>query len=193
MNELNGKQALQKLFEGNTRFVASHALHPNQTAKRRSELTAGQHPFAVVVGCADSRVPPEIIFDQGLGDLFVIRVAGNIVDDVVLGSIEYAVEHLGVPLVMVLGHESCGAVTASIQGGEPHGHIGSIVKAIQPAVEQAKEQSGDLLVNAIQTNVARVVEHIKTVAPILSQAVKEEKVQVVGGYYNLDTGEVVVL
>lgn len=192
MNTLHGKQALQRLIEGNQRFAASRTLHPHQTPERRAELLSGQQPFAVIVGCADSRIPPEVIFDLGLGDIFVIRTAGNILDDVGLGSLEYAVEHLHVPLILVLGHEHCGAVTAALQGGEAHGHLGSLLNAIQPAVLQAKTQTGNALENAIKANVARIVEQIKTTAPILSQAVQKGSVDVVGAYYHLESGQVSV-
>ncbi len=131
-------QALQTLLDGNKRFAAGRQLHPNQGKERRDEVAKGQKPFAIIVGCSDSRIPPEILFDQGIGDLFIIRLAGNIVDDMALGSIEYAADHLGSRLVVVLGHSKCGAVTATAQGGEAHGHIGSIVKAIAPAVDRAK-------------------------------------------------------
>ncbi|HEY4484757.1 MAG TPA: carbonic anhydrase, partial [Nitrospiria bacterium] len=126
---LNPDKALTMLMEGNARYVEGKMLHPNQAADRMGELAKGQHPFAVILGCADSRVPPEIVFDQGLGDLFVLRVAGNIADDAVIGSIEYAVEHLGTTLVFVLGHERCGAVSAAVEvvtkGAKVPGHIGS--------------------------------------------------------------------
>jgi carbonic anhydrase len=138
MNFLTGDQALQELMNGNKRYVAAELAHPNQTAARRAEVAKGQDPFAIIVGCSDSRVPPEIIFDQGLGDLFVTRVAGNIVDDVVLGSIEYAAEHLGVPLIVVLGHKRCGAVEAAAKGGDAPVHIRSLVEAIKPAIKKAK-------------------------------------------------------
>ena len=120
---ITGEQALQKLMEGNARYASGNTSHPDQSMERRYELVAGQHPFAVIVGCSDSRIAPELIFDQGLGDIFVIRAAGQVLDDVAIGSIEYAVEHLGVPLVVVLGHDSCGAVTATLEGGEVAGHL----------------------------------------------------------------------
>ncbi len=115
--------ALARLMEGNRRYTRHKAKHPDESLSRRKDLEGTQHPFAVILGSADSRVPPELLFDQGLGDLFVIRVAGNIVDDAILGSIEYAVEHLGAKLILVLGHEKCGAVTAAIEGGAAAGHL----------------------------------------------------------------------
>lgn len=128
----NGDEALARLMEGNARYVSAKLNHPDQTLQRRAEVASGQHPFAIILTCADSRVPPELLFDQGLGDLFVVRVAGNIVDDDILGSIEYGVGELATPLVMVLGHERCGAVKATVesveQGGEVPGHIGAWFK-----------------------------------------------------------------
>ena len=139
---VNPEKALAALIEGNRRYQAQHVTHPHQNAARRAELAAGQHPIAAVLSCADSRVPPEIVFDQGLGDLFVVRVAGNITDDVVLGSLEYAVEHLGVPLVVVLGHYKCGAIQAAVEGGTPHDHVASLVAALKPSVEAVRPEGG---------------------------------------------------
>ncbi len=186
-------QALRTLIDGNKRYASLKQKHPNQGLKRRAEVSKGQKPFAVIVGCSDSRIPPEILFDQGLGDIFVIRVAGNIVDDVALGSIEYAVDHLGATLVVVLGHSKCGAVTATVQGGEAHGHIGSIVKAIVPAVKKAKGKKGDLTDNAIRANVELVSKQVKTSTPILAKLVRAGKVKVVGAYYDIDSGLVEIL
>lgn len=152
------EEAVAALMSGNRRYVRGEMLHPHQAASRRDAVAGGQNPFAVVVGCADSRVPPEVLFDQGIGDLFVIRVAGNVVDDFVLGSVEYAVAHLGTPLVMVLGHSSCGAVTATVEGGSHDGAIGSLIDAIAPAVEEVRGIPGDLLSNAIARNAERAVE-----------------------------------
>lgn len=180
--------ALQTLLDGNKRFAAMKQTHPNQDRARRDEVTAGQKPFAVIVGCSDSRIPPEILFDQGIGDLFIIRLAGNIVDDIALGSIEYAVDHLGTPLVVVLGHSKCGAVTATAQGGEAHGHIGSIASAILPALENVKGQPGDLIDNAIRENAKIVTATIASSKPMLEKMVKEGKIAVIPLYYDIDTG-----
>ena len=186
-------QALQLLIEGNKRFAAMNATHPNQGKERRDEVKGGQKPFAVIVGCSDSRIPPEILFDQGIGDVFVIRLAGNIVDDTALGSIEYAVDHLGARLVVVLGHAKCGAVTAATQGGEAHGHIGSIVQLIIPAVEQARAKSGDLVDNSIKENARLVAATISSSKPILSKMAEDGKIAVVPAYYDIDTGMVELL
>lgn len=181
---------LQRLVDGNQRFVAGQPEHPRQSPARRAELAESQAPFAVVLACADSRVAPEIVFDQGLGDLFVVRVAGNVIDNTALGSIEYAVEHLHAPLVVVLGHERCGAVTAAVKGGHADGHIHSIVQAIEPAVQAAKSGPGDAVDNTIRANVRRVTMQLQHAEPILAELVKAGKVKVVGGRYDLDTGAV---
>jgi carbonic anhydrase len=180
-------------MDGNRRYITQKSSHPNQAMERRREILEGQNPFAVIIGCSDSRVPPEIIFDQGLGDLFVVRVAGNILDDVVLGSVEYAVEHLGVKLVVVLGHTKCGAVTAATKGGEPADHTSSLMDAIKPAVEKAKNQPGDLLDNAIKSNVEITVSRLRSSELILSERIKTGKLQVIGAIYDLGSGVVDVL
>ncbi len=187
-NDIAINEALQTLLDGNKRFAAMEQTHPNQDRTRRDEVKAGQKPFAVIVGCSDSRIPPEILFDQGIGDLFIIRLAGNIVDDTALGSIEYAVDHLGTRLVVVLGHSKCGAVTATAKGGEAHGHIGSIAQAILPALENVKGQSGDLVDNAIRENAKLVTATIASSKPILEKMVEEGKIRVVPLYYDIDTG-----
>ncbi len=179
---------LELLMEGNKRFVSEKLTHPHQDLKQRKEVSSGQKPFAVIVGCSDSRVPPEIIFDQGIGDLFIIRVAGNIVDDVALGSIEYAVEHLGTNLVVVLGHSKCGAVTATAKGTEAHGHIESIVRIIMPAVEMARGQKGDIVENAIKNNMEMVKKKITSSEPIITKAIREGRLKVIGAYYDIDSG-----
>lgn len=184
---------LKKLLDGNKRYVNEKAKHPHQSSRRRKEVSKGQKPFAIVVGCSDSRIPPEIVFDQGLGDLFIVRVAGNIVDNVALGSIEYAVDHLGVELVVVLGHGACGAVTAASKGSKAPGHIGCIMEAIAPALKTVKGKEGDFVDNAIKANVDIVVSRIATTDPILSKSVKKGTLKVVGTYYNIESGVVEVL
>ena len=190
---MTGKNALNKLIAGNKRYQEGNLEHPHQTLKRRGDLASGQDPFACILSCADSRVPPEIIFDQGLGDLFVLRVAGNVVNDMIVGSLEYAVEHLGAPLIVVLGHKRCGAVSATVQGGKAPGKIGSLVQAIQPAVEAVKGQTGDPVDNAARENIKRSVEQLKAAAPILSEKVNADELQIAGAFYDLDTGEVILL
>jgi len=185
-----GDQALQRLAEGNKRYVAGRATHPNRAAKRRAEVAKGQQPIAAILGCADSRVPPEVVFDQGLGDLFVVRVAGNFADEAGLGSLEYAVAVLKVPLIVVLGHGKCGAVEAAIKGGESPGHIRSLVKALKPAVDTVKGQPGDLLDNAVRANVVTVVGRLRGMKPILVDFVEKGKLKVAGGRYDLESGVV---
>ena len=187
--------ALQQLMEGNLRYAEGNASHPHQSPERRAELISGQQPFAVILGCSDSRIPPELIFDQGLGDVFVIRTAGEVVDNASLASIEYAVDHLGVPLVMVLGHDSCGAVTAAVQGGEAEGHLGSLMDFIRPAVEQAREagEGSDLLNGSIDNNVFNIVEALKSSQPVLSEKVEAGELMILGARYRLDSGLVEIL
>lgn len=181
---------LQQLMDGNRRYLNARMEHPHQLPERRLEVAKGQHPFAIVLTCADSRVPPEVLFDQGLGDIFVVRVAGNIVDDAIIGSIEYAAEHLGAPLIVVMGHKRCGAVDAAVKGGEMPGHIGSLVRAISPAVVKARKKPGDLLDNCVRMNVEMTVDKLQECKPILSHLVEEGKLEVVGAYYDLDDGSV---
>ena len=190
---LTAEQALQRLMDGNGRFVAASATHPNQTPQRRAELTQGQAPFAIVLTCSDSRVAPELFFDQGLGDLFVIRNAGNILDDHVIGSIEYAVEHLHAPLIVVVGHEKCGAVSAAVAGGEVPGHIHSLVEAIEPAKEKAASLPGDKVDNTVRAHAQRSAEILTHVEPILNEAVREGKLVVVAARYDLGTGRIEML
>lgn len=174
---------LHRLEDGNRRFASGAARHPHQTSERRSEVSQTQHPFAVVLSCADSRVAPEIVFDQGLGDLFVVRVAGNIADDPGLASIEYAVDHLHASLVVVMGHQRCGAVDAALHGGPLPGHLPSLTKEIGPAVAEAQGMPGDVLDNAVRANVRRVVRRLK-------DSLHHPDLIVVGAYYDLDTGRV---
>jgi len=193
-------EILQRLLEGNKRFVTGQTTNPRRKPEDFGRLVEGQTPKAVIVGCADSRVPPELLFDQGVGDLFVVRVAGNVVSGagaIVKGSIEYAVTELNVPLVMVLGHTQCGAVKAAMKHVKEQdplpGAIAELVNTIKPAVIKARNQAGDALENAIKANVALGVERLKSLEPILSIAVKEGRAKVVGGLYDLRTGSVTII
>jgi len=179
--------ALATLNEGNKRFVDAKMSSSKPTAERRAATAQSQHPFAIIVGCADSRTSPEIIFDQNIGDLFVVRDAGNLVDDYELGSIEYAVEHVGTRLIVVLGHARCGAVQAALEAATAPGHVAAIVRDIQPAVQAAKGKPGDLLVNAIHENAREVADKIRKKLQVGDLA---SQVKVVSGYYDLDTGKV---
>jgi len=185
--------ALAKLVEGNRRFMSQKAKHPDESLSRRKELEGTQHPFAVILGCADSRVPPELLFDQGLGDLFVIRVAGNIVDDAILGSIEYAVEHLGTKLILVLGHEKCGAVTAAVEGGAAAGHLPALVEAIRPVVAATAGMPGDKVHNCVLENARRVARQVRESEPVLKEACERNGLKVAAADYALDTGAVSLL
>jgi carbonic anhydrase len=179
--------ALAKLKEGNLRFASSEVSQSKPTAARRAETAQEQHPFAIVLGCADSRTAPELIFDQNLGDLFVIRTAGNLVDDHALGSIEYAVAHLGARLVVVLGHQRCGAVKAALESDHAPGHIESLVRDIQPAVKAAKGKPGDALSATVTENARQVAAQIKQKAALGDLA---KEVRIVYAVYDLDTGKI---
>lgn len=181
------REGVERLMDGNKRYVSDRLEHPNRTQESRAAVAEGQEPFAVILGCADSRVAPEILFDQGIGDLFVVRVAGNVAGNLELESIQYAIDHLGSSVVMVLGHEHCGAVSAVVQGQT--GDIPAIAKLIQPAVKTAKKESGNLIENAIDANVQRVVEKLRQ-TKFLKPLIKQGKVTVIGGVYHLETGKV---
>ncbi|MDJ0737952.1 MAG: carbonic anhydrase [Nostocaceae cyanobacterium] len=182
-------QALKKLMEGNQRFVNQTQKNPNQTITRLKKVASGQNPYASILGCADSRVPAEIIFDQGLGDLFVCRVAGNVATPEEIGTLEFGSLILGSKLIMVMGHERCGAVKATIAGGEVPGQIGSLLEAIKPAVTIAKNQPGDKLENICKANILQQVETLKK-SPVLVKLIQDKKLKIIGGYYDLDTGKV---
>jgi carbonic anhydrase len=190
-------EVIRRLLEGNQRFVKGETTSPRRTPSDFRPLAEGQQPMAVIVGCADSRVSPEILFDQGVGDLFAVRVAGNVVSGSgppVKGSIEYGVAELGASLIMVLGHGECGAVKAAIKhldDKEPlPGAIGPLINTIRPAVLKAKGRPGNLLDNAIRANVEIGVEVLRSLQPIVAPAVKRGRVKVVGAVYDLRTGSV---
>jgi carbonic anhydrase len=174
------QSALQFLKDGNQRYAINQTIVRDTNANDRAVLKSGQHPFAVIVTCADSRVSPEIYFDQKLGDIFVIRNAGNITDETALGSIEYAVEHLHVPLVVVVGHSACGAVTGAFNGGEFPKNLNTIINAISASIKNSAD-----LDNAIRANVNGAVRQVKD-----NEVVHETKAMVMGAYYNIETGEV---
>jgi carbonic anhydrase len=186
---------VRRLLDGNRRFVESRVKHPNQEKDRRMAVSKKQEPFAVILCCSDSRVPPEVIFDQGIGDLFVVRVAGNSADPAVLGSIEYAVEHLKASLIVVLGHERCGAVKAATEGGEAPGHVKAILEPIAPAVKAARAVTkGEALPEqAMRIHAQNMVKQLKESTPVLAALVREGMLTVVGARYDLDTGVVELL
>jgi len=185
------RRALDALLEGNRRFAEGRAEHPRQDARRRKEvLASGQYPFAAIVACADSRVPPEIVFDQGLGDLFVVRLAGNLADDLGIASLEYAVEHLEVPLIVILGHSRCGAVKASAEASGCGGRLGAIVSAIAPSIERAKETPGDLIDAAARDNATCVAARLRSCGPVLEKLVARGTLDIVAAFYDLESGRV---
>lgn len=184
------KDALNRLTTGNERFAQGMGQHPRTGADRRTEVAKGQAPFASILTCADSRVSPELVFDQGLGDLFVTRVAGNTFGRDILGSLEYSVAVLGSRLIVVLGHERCGAVDAAIKGGELPGSIGSVVAPIEPAVRATRTSKGDRLLETTIKNVELTVERIAKQSSIFRDLIRKGELKIVGGYYDLDSGAV---
>ena len=191
-NDLTPDAALQQLMDGNQRFVDKKRKSPNQDLPRLLEVAIAQKPFAAILGCADSRFPSEIIFDQGLGDLFVCRVAGNVATPEEIGSLEFGTLVLGAKVLVVVGHKRCGAVDATLKGAQVPGQIGSLLDAIKPAVESSKNQTGDKLENASKANVVLQASRLKA-SPVISKLIAENKLKVVGGYYDLDTGRVTIL
>jgi carbonic anhydrase len=189
-------EALRLLKEGHARYLEGKPLHPHQGRERRALTSAqGQHPLAVVLTCSDSRVPPAIIFDQGIGDLFVIRVAGNVAATDEIGSIEYALDHLAVHLVVVLGHAQCGAVAAVLEGGKQPPNIAALVEPIKPAVDKAQEDNPGagqdvLLKAAITDNVWQSIEDMLKNSPMIRERVRDGKATVVGAVYEIDSGEI---
>lgn len=192
--EISAEDALARLRAGNARFRDGHLEHPDQGAVRMHQVEGEQHPFAAVLSCADSRVPPEIVFDEGLGDLFVVREAGHVAGAPTLGSIEYAVEHLGVHLVVVLGHEQCGAVSAAVAAlarqREPEGHILSLVDLIAPALADVPTTGPNAVPQAVRANVDAVVATLRASHPILAHHLEDGSLKVVGGVYDLHTGAI---
>jgi carbonic anhydrase len=191
---------LEQLLQGNRRFVEGRPLHPRRSPRDFAALAEGQAPDAVIVGCADSRVAPELVFDQGVGDLFVVRIAGNIVSGAgptVKGSIEYAVAELGARLILVLGHSGCGACKAAIEHIEANdplpGAIGDLINPIRPVVRMVASHPGDKLTNVINANVKEGVKRLKGLEPILAKLVNAGELKVVGGSYQLSTGKVELL
>lgn len=189
-------ESKSRLIAGNDRFVAGTPAEKQLGELRRRDLSNnGQHPFALVVCCSDSRIPPEIVFDEGLGELFVVRTAGNVLDDIGLGSVEYGAEHLGIPLIVVLGHEKCGAVKATVDtdacGGEAHGCIKSIVEKITPALDKVRGAS-DVYIACEDENIRQTVRDILA-NQVIAHLYKEGKVSVIGAKYGIDSGKVMFL
>jgi carbonic anhydrase len=195
--EVTPSRALKLLSEGNERWVKGRLAHPHRSAARRRALRYQQHPFATVVACIDSRVPPEIVFDRGIGDLAVVRTGAQVLDEgVVLGSVEFTPDHLATPLILVMGHQRCGAVTAAIEvirnGGTAPGHMQAIVDALRPAYAVAVRQRGDLLENMVRAQTRLAVRQLRT-DPLIKKFTSQGKLKVVGGYHSLDTGAVTII
>jgi carbonic anhydrase len=195
--QMTAEEALQRLLQGNQRYATDVATHPHADAAHRAEVARGQHPFAIVVSCADSRVGPELIFDQGLGDLFVLRTAGHSIDNAILGSIEFACEELHIPLIMILGHSRCGAIQAAFDVVEKFQPAPDLVRAIvediRPAVEKARGQTGDLIDLAVRAHTEMTVKRIRNLPYLANMTLQKGWPRVVGARYDLDTGRVEVI
>jgi len=178
-------ESLKRLMDGNQRYMNDQLLHPNHSSDRRDEIAAQQKPFATILGCSDSRVAPEIIFDQGLGDLFIVRVAGNVVGPVELDSIDYSVKYLGASLILVMGHEACGAVTAVMEGNTAD--IEAVAKLIKPSIKGAETAT-----DAIKANARSVAAYLKQ-TPVLKKYIAEKKLEIVSAYYDMGPGSVELL
>lgn len=190
-------RALKLLVDGNRRWMKAGSAHPHQSASRRRALRHSQQPFATIVTCIDSRVSPEIVFDRGIGDLAVIRTGAQVLDEaVVLGSIEFTPDHLATPLILVMGHQRCGAVTAAIEaiqtGTTAAGRVQAIVDGLRPAYALAIRQGGDLADNMVRAQTKLAVKQIRN-EPRFKKLVSQDKLSVVGGYYSLDTGAVSII
>lgn len=198
--EVPREYVLDFLLEGNERFTADEPLHPDQTLDRLRDLNRGQHPIAAVVSCSDSRVPPELIFDQGLGDLFVIRNAGNIVSDYEIGSVEYAVEALGVPLVIVMGHTNCGAIGAFVDHDHDHSHVyPEYIQKIIDYIDAEEEEKAlprdipNFFEKAVEANVLHGVHELKKHIPNADSLINHKHLRIIGAIYDMETGKVKVL
>ncbi|BAZ32100.1 carbonic anhydrase [Cylindrospermum sp. NIES-4074] len=189
-NPVNASEAWKRLLAGNQRFASQKRQYPHQSLEHLQLVAPTQYPFATILGCADSRVPAEIIFDQGLGDLFVVRVAGNVASDTAIGSLEYATAILGSQLIVVLGHRRCGAVTAAIKNEPLPGRIGFIIENIKPALAKVKIGTGDAVKDAVIANIQYQVEKLHQNSVILAKLVREGQLKIVGAFYDIDTGKI---
>ncbi|HAJ62192.1 MAG TPA: carbonic anhydrase [Cyanobacteria bacterium UBA8543] len=190
---VNPNAAMKRLMDGNNRFVTGKGENPNQSRLRLQETAVAQYPFASVLGCADSRVPAEIVFDQGLGDLFVVRVAGNVASQTAIGSLEFSTAVLGSQLIIVLGHSRCGAVSAAIAGEPLPGRIGVFVEEIKPAVERVRFKTGNIEENSVTANVQYQATQLAESSTILAKLIRDGKLKIVGGRYDLATGQVTIV
>ena len=188
---ISADEALEKLIKGNERFIELKEQHPDSDKKRRKEMLKGQHPFVVILSCSDSRVPPELIFDQGLGDIFEIRNAGNVLNEHVIGSIEYAVMHCGVKLIVIMGHQDCGAIAATLSGVSETKYIKALEDSIKPAVEDCKKQGKEINSdNVVKAHVMQDINELLSQDNELVKYMKKNNVKIIPAYYHLDTGKV---
>lgn len=192
MNKKTANEVLNVLLDGNKRFRDGKMTHKNQSPERIKETSKSQNPIAIVIGCSDSRIVPEILFDQGIGDIFTIRVAGNTVGNVCIGSVEYAVEHLEVPIVLVLGHTHCGVFKTATEGNDVHHHLGSLVDTAKKAVLRVKDKGGSLLDNAIRENIHILIDKLEYSSPTIKRLILENKLNIIGAVYDIETGKVEV-
>ncbi|NMG06216.1 carbonic anhydrase [Brasilonema sp. UFV-L1] len=192
-NPVNSDKALKRLLDGNKRFVDQKRKYPDQSLEHLRLVAKGQYPFASIFGCADSRVPAEIVFDQGLGDLFVVRVAGNVVSDMAIGSLEYSTAILGCQLIVVLGHRKCGAVMEALEEQPAPGRISLIVEGIKPAVEEIKLKTGNIQENAIVANIQYQAKKLQESSTILAKLIRKGQLKIVGACYDIDTGKVSIV
>jgi carbonic anhydrase len=189
-NSVKSEEAIKRLVAGNQRFVNQRPLYFKQSRQRLRSVATAQYPLAAILSCADSRIPPEIIFDQGLGNLFVVRVAGNVASEMIVGSLEYSTSVLGANLIVVLGHERCAAVTEAINNQSLPGRIGLITEEIKPALNNIQSRSGDINRNAVIANIRYQVEKLQEKSELISQSVQNNNLKIVGAFYDLDTGKV---
>ncbi|MEH1967169.1 carbonic anhydrase [Nostoc sp.] len=192
-NPINPNEAVKRLLDGNQRFIHQKRQYPDQSLEHLRLVAKAQYPFAAILGCADSRVPAEIVFDQGLGDLFVVRVAGNVVSDTVIGSLEYSTAVLGSQLIVVLGHRRCGAVAEAIKNEPLPGRIGLIIEGIKPSIEKVKLKTGDNMQNAVIANIQYQAGKLQESSTILAKLIREGKLKIVGACYDIDTGKVNII
>ena len=191
--QVSADSALNSLKQGNKRFIEGKSMRPHQDLQRIKEVSLGQKPFAIIVGCSDSRVPSEIIFDQGLGDLFIVRTAGQVSTFASWGSIEFGHAVLGANLIVVMGHTKCGAVSAACKIPDVPGHIVTLINAIKPAAQLAKSQTGDEVENAVKINVAMQVQQLENLEPVLTKGIRNGSLKIVGAVYDLETGKITFL
>ncbi len=194
-NPVSANEAQRRLVEGNRRFINQSRRYPNQSKRRLQSVSKTQYPFAAILGCADSRVPPELIFDQGLGDLFVVRVAGNIASDATIGSLEFAAASLGTQLIVVLGHKGCGAVSAAMKNEANYGRVDSIIDSIKPSLSQNQENpqnTNDLNNNdnAVINNIQYQAEKLRSNSQIITRLISDDRLKIIGAFYDINNGKV---